>query len=246
MPVVMAGIDAKHLLELPPAEDEQAVEALATDAADPALGVSVRVRSLDGRADHSHSFATEDVIETAAELGVAIVDQEAERLIAIIERHPQVACLLGDPGARRVGRAGDELDAAALERDEEERVDPCEPGGLDGEEITGERRRRLLAKKLAPGELVAPRRGRHTVAEEDRPDRGRRHGDTQALQFADDPSVAPTRVLASEPKNKRLQATIEPRPPRPVRIRPAPLDQLTMPAQQRRRTHRQAPQCAPR
>src|SRR5215218_6053960 len=127
MPVVMAGIDAKHLLELPPAEDEQAVEALATDAADPALGVSVCVRSLDGRADHSHSFATEDVIETAAELGVAIVDQEAERLIAIIERHPQVACLLGDPGARRVGRAGDELDAAALERDEEERVDPCEP-----------------------------------------------------------------------------------------------------------------------
>ena len=49
MPVVMVGIDAKHLLELPPAaEDEQAVEALATDAADPALGVSVRVRSLEG------------------------------------------------------------------------------------------------------------------------------------------------------------------------------------------------------
>jgi hypothetical protein len=46
------------------------------------------------------------------------VDQEAERVLAIIERHQQVACLLGDPGARRVGRAGDELDPAALERDE--------------------------------------------------------------------------------------------------------------------------------
>ncbi len=33
MPVVMTGIDAKHVLELAPAEDEQPVEALATDAA---------------------------------------------------------------------------------------------------------------------------------------------------------------------------------------------------------------------
>ena len=48
MPVVMAGIDAKHLLELAPAEDEQPVEALATDAADPALRMCVRVRRLDG------------------------------------------------------------------------------------------------------------------------------------------------------------------------------------------------------
>ena len=111
MAVVMVGIDAKHVFKLAAAEDEQPVEALATDAADPALGVGVRVRCLDGRTDHGHSFATEDVIETAAELGVAIVDQEAERLPAIIERHQQVACLLGDPGACRVGRAGDELEA---------------------------------------------------------------------------------------------------------------------------------------
>ena len=48
MPVVMAGIDAKHVLELAAAEDEQAVEALAAHAADPALGVRVRVRCLMG------------------------------------------------------------------------------------------------------------------------------------------------------------------------------------------------------
>jgi len=34
MTVVMARVDAKHVLELAAAEDEQAVEALATDAAD--------------------------------------------------------------------------------------------------------------------------------------------------------------------------------------------------------------------
>src|SRR5947208_15101367 len=42
MLIVMAGIDAKHVLEVPSAEDEQAVEALATHAADPAPGVGGR------------------------------------------------------------------------------------------------------------------------------------------------------------------------------------------------------------
>ena len=70
MMVVMAGIDPKHVLELPSAEDEQPVEALASHAADPALGVCVRVGCLNGRADHSQSLAQEDLIEAAAELRV--------------------------------------------------------------------------------------------------------------------------------------------------------------------------------
>jgi hypothetical protein len=65
-------------------------------AADPALGVGVRVRCPDGCADHRNAFALEDVIEAAVELGVAIVDEEAERLLAVIEGHQQVARLLGD------------------------------------------------------------------------------------------------------------------------------------------------------
>jgi hypothetical protein len=171
----------KHVLELAPAEDEQPVEAFATDAADPAFGVGVRVRCPDGCADHGDSFASKDVIEAAAELGVAIVNEEAERLLAIIESHQQVARLLGDPGACRVRRAGDELDPAAFEGDEEEHIDPFQTGGLDGEEITGERRRRLLAEEVAPGELVSLRRRRQPVPENDRPHRARRHGDAKTL-----------------------------------------------------------------
>ncbi len=105
MLIVMAGIDAKYVLEVAAAEYEQPVEALATDAANPALGVSVRVWCLDGRADHGNPLALEDVIAAATELGVAIMDEEAERLLAIIESHEQVARLLGDPGARWVRRA---------------------------------------------------------------------------------------------------------------------------------------------
>ena len=84
MLVVMAGIDAKHMLELPAAEDEQPVEALTTHAADPALGVGIRVRCPDGCADHSDSFALEDVIAAAAELRIAIVDEQAQRSLAVI------------------------------------------------------------------------------------------------------------------------------------------------------------------
>ena len=150
MPVVVTGIDAEHVLELTSAEDEQPVEALATDAADPALGVCVRVRRLHACADHGDPFALEDVVEAAAELGVAIVDQQAQRLLPNVDRHQQVARLLGCPGTGRVRGAGDELDPAALEREEEEHVDPLQPGGLDGEEIAGERRRRVPAEEVAP------------------------------------------------------------------------------------------------
>jgi hypothetical protein len=62
----MTGIDAKHALELAPAEDEQPIETLAPHAADPALGACVRV--LHGCADHRDPFALEDMVEAAAEL----------------------------------------------------------------------------------------------------------------------------------------------------------------------------------
>jgi hypothetical protein len=76
----------KHLLELAAAADEQPGEALAAHAGDPALAVGVRVRCPDGYAAHSDSFALEDVIAAAAEFRVAIVDEEVEPPLAIIER----------------------------------------------------------------------------------------------------------------------------------------------------------------
>jgi hypothetical protein len=81
----------------------------------------------------------------------------------------------------------------------------------------------------------------------DRPHRGRRHGDAEALQVADDPSVAPnagSRVRVAEPAPRPDHQAAAVR--WSVRVRPAPPDQLTVPAQQRRRAHRQACPGAPR
>jgi hypothetical protein len=49
---VVAAVDAEHVLELAAAEDEDSVEAISAESADPALGVSVRVRRLDRGSDH--------------------------------------------------------------------------------------------------------------------------------------------------------------------------------------------------
>jgi hypothetical protein len=99
----------------------------------------------------------------------------------------------------------------------------------------------VLAEEVSPGELVSLRRRRQTVADDDRPHRGRRNREAKASQLTDDPPVPPRRVLACELNDERLYPTIERRPPRrpSVRIRPATPDQLPVPAQHRRRTHRQ-------
>ena len=50
--VVVAAVDAEDVLEVAAAEDEDPVEAVSADRAHPTFGMSVRVRSLNGRTDH--------------------------------------------------------------------------------------------------------------------------------------------------------------------------------------------------
>ena len=80
-PVVVPAVDAEHVLEMSSAEDQDPVEAVGADRADPAFGVGVRVRRLDRCADHLDGLGAEDLVEGVAELGVAVVDQEPEGLL---------------------------------------------------------------------------------------------------------------------------------------------------------------------
>jgi hypothetical protein len=49
---------------------------------------------LDRRAGDLDAFAAGDAVEGAAELCVAVVDQEAWPVAAVVDVHQQVACLL--------------------------------------------------------------------------------------------------------------------------------------------------------
>src|ERR1700730_18822451 len=51
MAVVVVDVDAEHVLKLSPADDQDPVEAVAADGADPALGERVRLRRPEPCAD---------------------------------------------------------------------------------------------------------------------------------------------------------------------------------------------------
>src|SRR6266516_1433898 len=146
--VVVRRVDAQHRLEVAATEDEQPVETLGADGADEALGIGIRLRCADRRVDHLDRFAAEDVVEEGAELAVAVVDEEAHPLEQTGEA--EIARLLGHPGSGRVGRAADEVDAAAAELDEEEHVEAPKPDSLDREEVAREHARGLLTEEVPP------------------------------------------------------------------------------------------------
>src|SRR4051812_24410207 len=110
-PVVVAHIGAEHVLKLAATEDQEPVEALAANSADPALDVRVRVRGANRRTDDPDTCALEQPIEGRGELAIAVMDEEAHLAAAIVEVDQQVARLLRDPGRVRVAGAGEVLDA---------------------------------------------------------------------------------------------------------------------------------------
>jgi hypothetical protein len=138
--VVVTDVYAEDVFELASAEDQQPVEALPADASDPALHVRVRVRGLDGCADDFDPLATEEGVEGARELRVAVVDQEPHLPLSVVEIHQQVARLLQHPGGVRFAGGGEVLGAAAANGEEDEHVQAAQPDGVDGEEVAGEDR----------------------------------------------------------------------------------------------------------
>jgi hypothetical protein len=124
-------------------DDQEMVKAVGADGSHPALSVGVCVRRPNRRPDHLAAFGAEDLVERAGELRVPVVDQQPERLL-IAELHYQVARLLRRPDSVRVRRAGDKLDPPRRKRDEEQHVDPLQERRLNGQEVAGQRSRRLL------------------------------------------------------------------------------------------------------
>src|SRR6266511_4184332 len=163
---------------------------------------------------------------------IAVVHEEPEGVL-VAELHEKVARLLGRPAPVGIRGGGDVLDPPRRERDEEQHVDSLQEGGLNSEEVASKHASCLRAQKRAPRRLAPLRRWLHSSFEQHLAYRGRTHRDAQALEFADDTFVAPVRVLVAKPQDQSAQRRLQRRPTVwPARIRPAPSDQLAVPAQQ--------------
>jgi hypothetical protein len=145
--VVMLDVLGKDCFEVTAAEDEHPVEALAPDGADEALADGVRPRSLDRGLDDPDDVGGEDGVEGGGELGVAIEDEELDRVRPVGELHREVPGLLGDPAGDRVRRDAGDPHETRVVVDEHEDVEPAEENGVDMEEVA----RHRLSVMTEPG-----------------------------------------------------------------------------------------------
>ena len=107
--VVVVDVDAEHAFEVTAVEDQQPVETLGTYGPDEALRDRVCLRRSHWCPHDPGALATEDFVEGAAVLAVAVADQEPEALLGEVEA--EVARLLGDPVTARILRAAGKPDA---------------------------------------------------------------------------------------------------------------------------------------
>jgi hypothetical protein len=63
MGVVVGGVDPQDLLQMASSDEQQPVQALGADGANPALGVGVRVGCRHRRQEHLGTVRSEDVVE---------------------------------------------------------------------------------------------------------------------------------------------------------------------------------------
>jgi hypothetical protein len=91
----VVDVDVEHAFEVTAVEDQQPVETLGTYGPDEALGDRVGFRRSHRRPHDPGALATEDFVEGAAVLAVAVADQEPDALLGEVEA--EVTRLLGDP-----------------------------------------------------------------------------------------------------------------------------------------------------
>jgi hypothetical protein len=157
MPVVVLDIDPQDLLQVALSYDQEPVQALGADRADPSLGVRVRPGRLHRRHQHLATFGAEHVVEAAGELGVPVAEQEAYPSPSLFQHQHQVAGLLGNPAAVGVGSHPGQVHPPGVVFDEEQHIQPPQPEGVDGEEVAGHGPGGLLARNTC--QLPDARRG---------------------------------------------------------------------------------------
>src|SRR5450631_633845 len=100
--VVVIGVFAEGVVEMPSAGDEDPVSALAPGTGDPPFADRVRGRRLDRRGDDRRAGRGEDGAERAGVLGIAVPDQELQGCRSV-RRGPWACSGLAGASRRRPG-----------------------------------------------------------------------------------------------------------------------------------------------
>jgi hypothetical protein len=195
--VVVIDILAEDVMEVPSADEEDAVGALAPGAGDPPLADRIRTRCLDRRGDDPYVGRGEDRVERVGVLGISVSDQELQAVGPLTGVHEDVPGLLDRPRGGGMGGDAGQVDAATVVLDAEQHVEPAQEDGVDVEEIDGGDGLGLGGEELFPGAGCALRGGVDSGGLEDLSDGGGRDRVPEAGQFAADPAVSPGRVVAS-------------------------------------------------
>ena len=220
---------------MPFAVDEHPVGALGSCGAYPSLGITVRARGARRDLDHRHALASEDRVEDAGELGIAVPDQETEGADPVTEVHEQVAGLLGSPRAVRVSGHAEDVHVPGAHLHDEQHIRAPEEDRVDMKEIAGQQAISLCAQKRPPGGVRVPRNRPAPPGAQDPPHRRRTDAMTEPAQLTMHPAVAPRAVLPRQSQHQVADLRAGPRPTRPVRVRPPARDQPAVPGQQRAR-----------
>ena len=149
-----------------------------------------------------------------------IANQESHRFRVLRQGPRQLPGLLDDPWRARIRRATRQMHTTATQLDEEEHVEPFQPDRLDGEEIDREHAAAVRSHELAPRRRPALTRRSEASGPKPRAHGRRRHRDTKTLQFADNPWIAPSRVLSGEPQYEVSNLTPHRRRPDGTGVRP--------------------------
>src|SRR6266545_380001 len=93
--VVVIDVDAQHVFEVTPVEDQKPVQAFGTRGSDEALGDRVRLRCTHRRLHDPDALGAEDLIEGAAVLAVAVADQVADSMSETSRPRLRACCACG-------------------------------------------------------------------------------------------------------------------------------------------------------
>jgi len=188
----------EHAGELPLAEDEHMIAALAAHAPQEALAHRIRPRGAGWRAQERDAAGRSHPRERRPEFAVVVAD---EVLRVPVERGGP-AQLLRDPGVGRVSRRADMHHAPHVERDDEGGEERAEEQIGDREEVAGPHVGGVIAQEGGPR---LPARERSTVAGQVGPDGALGDAQPQLQEFAAD-AFGPPRGFSSA--SRRIRVTV--------------------------------------